>query len=805
MGGLLKQQEKKNMGQNIETTRIEVLPDDDGEASTDRAYDNNSPDPLSVVEEEEGNDEENSLDDEDAANIPNESYDDDEHACQGNERQEAARNADGLSFKKASEQTITEALEAYEALRERWMLDEVNQLGDWDRGLRLAKANFKKVDFVQISDVELETSYSELQFEIDTVFASINIHQRTIGMDQAKMLKIELTKMKEQCFATYELILAMFKQRTSCMSEEVVNGHLVRKTRLENLDPKQELLVQLYEAASLHEYRKHRGKLYKPVYTPKIIHKNSKGEVIKIEGGYKTHYYKEETDVVEFVKRSCDRQLMEKHWKFVTASRRSTKAIISDLTDTLLLLNDHQLPEVVRDRHKFSFKNGIYMTRCMTTDEKTGKPKVVSRFFPYTDESIKTVNTKYVSAKYFDTDFQWYPDEEDYINIPTPVIDTILKYQYGHSPDYEEIYRSAFMDMGRMLFSRGDLDNWQYMVHWLGIAGTGKSIITEHTVKNFYEPANRIEIDNSIEKQFGLGMAVKDKIKDNQIFITTSGELDAKCQLELPMALKMCDGSEIMAAIKNGEQIIFTYPSHWMAAENEYPASWKDTAGQVQRRMKMYEFCRRVKRKDKITNLNDRVQQELPHIIQKATKAYLYFTNKYGKYGSNSDWLSFCPKYFLQTQDNLVNNANYLRSYILESNRVLIHSSLFVSEEDLYQDYRELCKLRGWRSDIRNKTIVYETIIQELNDTNDLSLEYRKCSHLVYEGKMQHNNQYYFFGIGLSSHISEEEREVIESKIQQREEIRIDEEAEYEEEIVGEMLGQLQNDEDNEKGKEENV
>jgi hypothetical protein len=775
----------------IEEYQQQTVSDDDDGASVDRMYEHDNHNNSSYGGEE---------DDEDSDGIPTETFGDDEGVQETHVQHQNNQPLAELSFKKAANMTLKDAEIKYNELVQRWMLDTATQMDDWERGMKLVKINFKNIDFSNIEEGQVEHEYTLLDCEIDSVSLVVHRYQKEFGVENAKILLRHLTTMKEQCFASYELLLAMFRQKTACKSGEIKHGYLKARSPDPQYDAKQEMLVKLYEKAAVRQYRKYRGKLYKPKYINQTVDRlNENGETVQVTLNFFTHCYVEDMDIADFVKHHCDRQLREKQWKFITQQRRTTRAILTDLTETLQLLGDHQLPDITRDRHKFAFRNGIYITKIIVLDEKTNRPKVTSRFYPYDSDIFSTLDSRKVAAKFFDAEFEEQPDDEDWATIPTGVLDRVLHYQFGHRDDYDEIYRSAFLDLGRMLFDRGDMDNWQYMVHWLGIAGTGKSIITEHCVKNFYEPANRVEIDNSIEMQFGLGGLVKDKIKDKQIFITLSGELDSHCQLQLPMALKMCDGSEITAAIKNGDPITFSYPSHWMAAENEYPAAWKDVNGNVLRRMKMYEMCRRVRKKDKITNLHELIQKEFPNIIQKAVKAYHYYVNKYGKFGSNAEMWSFCPNYFLQTQDNLANNANYLRSYIIESNKILLSPTLVVSEEDLYQDYKEYCKNKGWRADIKNKKIVYESMVQELNDNHDLSLEYRKCGQMEYEGKMQWTSQYYFFGLGLISRVSDEDRELMSARTP-REDILAEEKSDHEEEH---ML--MPDDDDDDKGKEEEV
>lgn len=657
-----------------------------------------------------------------------------------------------LAFPKCSDMTLDSAKARYKMLKERWMIDSsADQMDDVDRSMAVARANFK-VDYRDVRQEELDQTNNELETEMRQVCAVINASYKVMDPVELRRIKCDFSKMEQQRYTAYTMLSAIYQQKVSLKMNEVRNDH-VKTNSFDRMDEKQELITFLLERCTERQYRRSKKTLYRPMFTPRVNKYDDTGKLIKTSGGYYTHYYKQDKLISDFVRENCTRNIHQQNWKYVSQSRKGVRQSLQDLCDALEFLVDPNLPEIKRDRHKFAFRNGIYLTRIIDENPQNRNQKIVrSQFYRYKDEAIADVDSRNIAAKYFDYKFTWYPDEVDWADIPTPSVDTVLRYQFSHYDDYADISRFMFMVMGRMLFNLGDLENWQFMVHLLGIPGTGKSTILEHVVKEFYEPSNRVELDNKIEDQFGLGGAMNGK----DVYLTVSSELGSNCQLDTTHMLKMCSGEEILLAIKHNDPITIVYPSHWMAAENEFPATWVGLG--IFRRCLFFMFNRRIRKVDRVSDLKDRLAVEMPNIIQKSVKAYHHYVNKYGRYsGHAKDIWSFCPQYFTDTKEAFQNNANVLLNYFVKSSRIIIAPSLVLSEEDMFTDYKEYCRINKLRCEVRNKEITYQSVIQELNDNFDLNIEYRIETGFCYEGHMRHTTAHYFFGIGLVSKMKPED------------------------------------------------
>lgn len=728
---------------SLDTTQYRHHSDSDDRASIDRVYQNS--DEEDDDDEEEGiiydiidDNEDSSIIDTNNTMMVNEHY---------MEEQLLIPDITTLSAK--------EAISRYHILGERWSPPEGEMLTDLEFSMRLAQ-NFG-VDLQDLQQMEIDQRYEDFRIEIESVANRIQSGKREIGEEQALHLVHDLNKMLHQCKATYELLSAMYRQKTTAKTEAEVQDrheHLIAEKKLA-LDPKQKLLDYLYDQASLRLLRKYGSQLYEPIYTK--------------EGHY-THAFKFYMDIAKFVPARCHRKLMSENWRYVTQDKRGTRRQFRDLAESLEDLCDPQLPDMKRDRHKFSFRNGVLQTRVIIENNETGERLVTHKFYPYKDPSIREVNSRLVSAKYFDIDYPDYDDVEDWYDIPTPTLQYILNYQYASRDDCDDISRFMYMCIGRMMFDRGDLEKWEFMVMILGIAGTGKSTIVDHVVKLFYDELNIAVISNSIETQFGIGGILK-TVK--QIFVTLSGELDKTCQLARTTMLQLVDGTTITSAMKNGSPEKTMWPSHWMSAGNAFPAAWTDIGGSITRRIMIFQFLKQIKEKDKNTSLDKMLKKELPLIMQKSVRAYHWYVNRYGYYGAATSKAvkSFCPPYFTGTSEALANLTNHLRQYVVASGRIIIASHLVISEQDLFNDYREYCRSNGIPHDLSNKEIAYETLVQQLSEATGVNLKYESKTNFVYEGTNHFTPQDYFFGMGLSAKLTtEEKQDIYERKLELEEE-----------------------------------
>ena len=165
--------------------------------------------------------------------------------------------------------------------------------------------------------------------------------------------------------------------------------------------------------------------------------------------------------------------LHTRFWKLVPEC--TIEKLISSLVDikeqehyAVMLLNvsaiakslrhsDTLFPIIERNRHAWSFMNGVFLS----FPEK--------QFVLYGESRLSNITT----SKLFQLEFnpEWISTE--YENLKTPFFDTIFAPQE---------YTQEMMDMvygltGRLTFDVGEIDNFQVLVYLRGESGTGKSRI----------------------------------------------------------------------------------------------------------------------------------------------------------------------------------------------------------------------------------------------------------------------------------------------------------------------------------------
>lgn len=615
--------------------------------------------------------------------------------------------------------------------------------------------NYSQVDFRDLQEKPIEedheyhmTLIKDVRSHVDQFMIRHNIGADELGTNnEAIRIKQELNKMLMLNEQTRDLLHAMFRQKVTVVSSPNSLGQVqMPPEEFKDRNPKQKFLEYLYQKCGERGYRRRGTMLYEPIFTKQ---------------GCFTHAYRQCMDLVDFVALHCQRHLSMENWLFMSGSARGTRAMFNDIVSSMELFVDQQLKKLQCDRHKFAFRNGVLLTRVLTPVEngRRNQERVSHRFYAYDHPDFYEVNASLIAAKYFDMDYVPYDDDFDYKDIPTPMLDHIFRFQFEKRPDYEEIYRFFLMNIGRMMFDSGDLEDWQYMTAFLGPGGTGKSTVTTHVVNRIYEEINVGILSNKIEAQFGLGGLLWER----ELFLTLGAELDKDCQLPVAMMLQMISGDSMSCAVKNIKNPIQVerWPTHMMMSANEFPLAWVDTGGRVMRRFVIFRFMRKVR--DIIGDLPELLNEEMPNIIQKSVRAYHDYVNKYGLISKKKEgtgvW-NFCPPYFKETQSKLAENSDLLRAFAGESGRVSLSPKLVVSEADFFTEFKDFCRTRGARSNIPSKDMQYAGLIQDLNYHFDMEISYEKRPQFEYEGQVQYN-QHYFFGMGLSSRLSDAERQAI--------------------------------------------
>jgi len=383
----------------------------------------------------------------------------------------------------------------------------------------------------------------------------------------------------------------------------------------EKLKDFQKLLLFLLDICMENRYRKQGDSLFEPL----------------VIDGRRTYAWKRIGTIKNFIFEQCRKESEFDAFLQLTSSNRIWK----QMEEHLQACADHQLPNLVKNRHFFSFRNGIYSA-------------MDDRFYTY-NEAYSMISDTIVSSKYFDVDIQLDINECDWGDIQTPVLDSVMTYQGFEGPTLQWFY----IMIGRMLYSVSEMDNWQVFPYLLGLAGTGKSTIIHDVVAKLYSPEDVGILSNNTEKTFGLA-AIYDKL----LFV--AGEVKRDLALEQSEFQSLVSG-ESMAI---NEKYKTAFAVHWtvpgMMAGNELP-SFSDNAGSIARRLIVFRFDKKVQRGD--TKLGQKIATEMGRILIKANKTYLEAARSFG----TRDVWDMVPRQFIESRDRSMASLSLLDSYMRQA------------------------------------------------------------------------------------------------------------------------------------------
>lgn len=418
---------------------------------------------------------------------------------------------------------------------------------------------------------------------------------------------------------------------------------------VENFNPLQKCLVFTFDELYKSGYRRYKGHCCEEITTAE---------------GYKTRAWYPKFPIERFVYSIARRDYMFTNWKNFT----SKGSIARDVIDNLSKCEDAQFPEIKKRRHVWSFKNGVFVGKEWIPDRGVYD----CRFYPYDSKEFACLDPTIISCKYFDQRFDDYSHLERWQDIPTPNFDTVLKYQKFE----DEVCNWAYVMGGRLCYDIGELDSWQIIPFFKGIARSGKSTLITKVFKKFYESEDVGVLANNIEKKFGLSA-----IKDNFMFIAP--EIKADLGLEQAEFQSIVSGEDVSIAVKNKTAVSIEWNVPGVLGGNEVP-NWKDNSGSILRRILPWNFTKQVREAD--PQLDEKLNKELPVILLKCVRAYLDYSNRY----RNRDIWNVVPSYFKLIQKQVAMVASTLTNF-MESTLITYGDDLFVPQTIFVQVFNQHC------------------------------------------------------------------------------------------------------------------
>jgi hypothetical protein len=414
--------------------------------------------------------------------------------------------------------------------------------------------------------------------------------------------------------------------------------------------PWQELLLYLLHEANLLRYKRYKGYCHKE---------------IKTADGKSTRAWEPVLEISDFVYTKTQKECKYDMWKNLTSKGSCVKDTVSYLSTCL----DIQFPDIKKNRHVWSFSNGIFIGKYW--DKQLNM--YTTKFYDYDKPEFDKLDPTIVSCKYFDQFFTNLEDDPDWYNIPTPFMQSIMSYQKFT----DDVCRWMYVFIGRLCFDVNEMDAWQVIPFLKGIAGSGKSTLITKVCRKFYDLDDVRTLSNNIEKKFGL-----ETIRDGFMFI--SPEIKGDIQLEQAEFQSLVSGEDMSIARKNKTAVSVEWKVPGILAGNEMPG-WKDNSGSILRRILTWNFGKQVLEAD--PNLEHKLEAELPFILQKCVRGYIEYAQKYNK----QDIWNVVPQYFKTVRNQVAMVTNVLQNF-LSSEKVRFEPGLFCPQKLFVHIFNQHCQ-----------------------------------------------------------------------------------------------------------------
>ena len=424
----------------------------------------------------------------------------------------------------------------------------------------------------------------------------------------------------------------------------------------------QNLLLFILQDLSENDFAKYNDSLYRKIYSKE---------------GYETFAWEPYMKIKNYIMNKCKKNMKFDQWKNMTDKAGNLKQAV----EYLLECPDEELLQLEKDRHIFSFKNGVFITKINKGDDKN--PHSGTLFVPYNQKS-EYLNSKTVASRYFDLDFNDFPNinEDNWFDIlnECPNFKKILDYQ--EFPKEVQFWLCIFI--GKMGYDIGEMENWQAIMYLLGMGGAGKSTILTKIIQKFYEEDDVGIIPNNVEKQYGLKPHINKKV-------VLAPEMQSDCKLEQTDWQLIVEGGKNSFAqkYKDAESEYWRVP---MAMAGNQLIGYKNPSEQVSRRTVVWNFWKKVTDVD--ANLDKKLDDEIPNIMKLCISGYLWAVNKYGDKGI---W-KILPEYFHERKDEMEQTTNTLQHF-LKSGKVLLDKSKYIPEKIFKQAFNDHCRENNLRKE----------------------------------------------------------------------------------------------------------
>lgn len=364
--------------------------------------------------------------------------------------------------------TFEEREQLLDDLFKKWIIEQGNSNNPFDYLVHAMK-NFE-LDSNSVQMGLFNHAYNVVKFQI-TYLNLFMIQSDEIISDQKKTEYSEkFTKLFKVIIDAGNAISSSLYLMSSMTLEEIgkdtekAKAEMFRYSKMdyEILTPCQSLILYLLEQLQRKQYRRYvvddKGMCYSKIYNEK---------------GQDTHAWKSAMTIKNFVIDNTRKEFNADMWRNLTASKENLNFVTRHLTECL----GPEFEDLAKDRHIFSFNNGVYITKVETSEDDEERVWT-DQWIPFEGPGAKKIGASIVSSKYFDLLFEdcskenGYEDWFDIVRKNCPTFKSVMEHQQWD----EEVQKWMCILMGRMTYNVGELDDWQVFIFLLGLAATGKSL-----------------------------------------------------------------------------------------------------------------------------------------------------------------------------------------------------------------------------------------------------------------------------------------------------------------------------------------
>ncbi len=483
------------------------------------------------------------------------------------------------------------------------------------------------------------------------------------GADEAAARLKRMVKVLEQVWYGKKVVTAAYQARLAAHAagsddvrvDDSLDAQLAswgirfRWIDVSTTNPMQNLLLHLLDCAMERKYRKQLGWCYEPI----------------LIDGHPTHAWRQVMEIRDFVHSMIAKETSWEQWCNATTNTKNISSAVEYLTNCV----DYQFPTLRKQRGVYAFRNGVYVAR----DD-------AFHAFGELPDSV-------VACKFFDLDFAPHAGGH-WSDIPTPYLQSIMDYQQFP----REVCDWMYILLGRLLYDLGDLDSWQVIPFFKGMASSGKSTVVLKVAKNFFEAIDVGVLSNNIERKFGLS-AFADK------YLFVAPEIKNDLQVEQAEFQSIVSGEDIQVNTKFAKAKSCVWKVPGVLAGNEVPG-WADNSGSIQRRIVLFDFGKAVSNGD--MKLGEKLEAELGATILKCNRAYLDMVSRH----SHTNLWQVLPRYFHATRDEMAQAVNSVEAF-LASTDVVLAPDAYMPFKEFKEALRLFEQTNGYKAGGKAQTADY--------------------------------------------------------------------------------------------------